>query len=203
MNSESFDTQIEQIRKLLSLLQGEIALLEESYQSALSVLRCDDLTGLLRREAFLSEFDLLTQKARTHGQKVGLLVIDIDHFKKINDQFGHSVGDRVIQRVSRKIQQFTRHQGIAGRWGGEEFVVALSGSESQIIAQAEHLRKEIAQPEFGFSPHDCPCTVSLGVRVENFGSGFHGRELFDEVFSKADAALYEAKESGRNQVRAA
>ena len=204
MQSEPFETQLEQIRQLLSLLQGEIALLEESYRSSLATLRADDLTGLLRREAFLIEFECLSRRAFERGQKVGVVVIDIDHFKSINDRYGHSAGDAVIRQVAGQIRNRAGHEGLAARWGGEEFVLALVGSESQILSQAEQLRTQIQNQQISFSSTlILRCTVSVGVKIESPRKGTHPDLCFEQVFSQADAALYEAKESGRNQVRAA
>src|SRR5271154_409981 len=126
---------LEEIRHLLSHLHGEVTALEESYSQLLQVLRrvegqanIDDLTGLLRRRAFFDQWNALLDECQRLNDENGVLMIDIDHFKRINDPHGHATGDEVIKGVAALLKQFESPNCIVGRMGGEEFAVAIKGS---------------------------------------------------------------------------
>ena len=123
---------LEEIRHLLSHLHGEVTALESSYTQVLSVLRkfekavdTDDLTGLLRRRAFFQTWETLLQECQRLNEACGVLMIDIDHFKHVNDTHGHPTGDEVIKRIASLLKQYESPSCIVSRLGGEEFAVAL------------------------------------------------------------------------------
>jgi diguanylate cyclase (GGDEF)-like protein len=174
--------QLETIRSLIDRLQSEIKDLEARVYT-------DDLTGLLRRNAFSDKASALLGSASSTRKNVGFLMIDLDHFKKINDTLGHSGGDEVLKKVSRFLKQFQLPNSIVGRFGGEEFVLAMQGSEREIDATAEMIRRGVEA---------MGCTVSIGV-AHTAQQGFDESDLL----KSADEALYAAKNSGRNQVKRA
>lgn len=213
-------THLEEICHLLSQLHGEVSDLEESYSQVLQVLRkiegaanIDDLTGLLRRRSFFQKWEALLDECQRLNEESGVLMIDIDHFKKINDTHGHATGDEVIRNVAQLLKQFESPSCIVGRIGGEEFAMVVKGSESEISGVAELIRKK-AEKLHG----DCDaqrCTLSIGVAFDDIASSLsqlevnnnspclRSRDHTTRLLSSADAALYEAKQKGRNQVRIA
>jgi diguanylate cyclase len=158
----------------------------------------DSLTGLKNRGYFDRSFQSACVKAFRFGQPLSVLVLDIDHFKRFNDTYGHLVGDDCLQMVSRCIRLYvTRPQDLAARYGGEEFVVLLPDTpEEGAMRVAEKIREEIASTEFRVADEVLHLTISIGVytvvpeRADDTG----------EIFKRADTALYEAKEQGRNRV---
>src|SRR5690606_6843405 len=123
-----------------------------------------------------------------------LALIDIDHFKRINDERGHGVGDEVLRRIAALIGARTPAQGLAGRYGGEEFAVILPDTPREAaLAWAEGLREAVAQRAFGDFAPGRPLTISLGV------AGDDGSDR-DALYAAADRHLYEAKRGGRNRV---
>lgn len=151
----------------------------------------DRLTSLHNRHHLDAEMPQMIETAARTGVPLSLVVVDIDHFKKINDRYGHSRGDEVLIAVAEILHSICRGQQLAVRYGGEEFVLALPGSTTiQAGLGAERLREKIEAA----NPGGLPVTASFGIATLTPG------ETFDKLFSRADAALYEAKRSGRNQV---
>lgn len=165
------------------------------YQEAIALALQDSLTGLGNRIALDKTLHQEFHLAERYDQNLSLLMIDIDHFKLINDTHGHSRGDQVLREVAARIQSVCRESDLSFRYGGEEFVVVLrntNASGASIIA--ERLRQEIAKLRFGKN-NEISTTVSIGV-----GSRGQGRENMEAVFEEADQALYEAKAKGRNRI---
>lgn len=158
----------------------------------------DGLTGLYNRRAFLDMFAPIVATTRRAGQQAALLVIDIDHFKRINDGFGHDVGDRVLTRFAHCLVAECRTNDIVARFGGEEFIVlAATTTPDTAIEVAARLTIAIAATDFSSS--DCPVariTASIGVHC------IEASENFATAFGHADAALYVAKRTGRNRAMA-
>ena len=154
--------------------------------------RTDALTDLLNRETFMKEMEDRRQNA-AHG---AMLMIDLDHFKSVNDTFGHQAGDEALILVSRAIRNAVRSRDIVGRLGGEEFGVFIPGEdESFVLDIAERIRREVARIEFRPEPgHLEPLTVSIGLAYEP------GNVSSKELIAIADGEMYTAKDSGRNRV---
>ncbi len=152
----------------------------------------DDLTGLLNRRYFMKA---LAQQRRD-SDRGGLLYIDIDHFKTINDTYGHDAGDVALRLIAKCIERSVRHGDVAARLGGEEFAVYVVGAgQGDIGAVAEKLRASIAR--IAFSPHKHSVhalTASIGA------AGRQPGETIAQLLKRADQALYIAKKAGRNQV---
>jgi diguanylate cyclase (GGDEF)-like protein len=197
------------IRQLLSHLHGEISALETSYSHVLEVLRklegdasVDDLSGLFRRRTFFQKWDELLLECQKMNENCGMLLIDIDHFKLINDTHGHQTGDEVIQRVAALMKQFESPRCFVGRYGGEEFAVAVKGSDAEILGLAEMIRRGVERL-YGAVPGtdgkvQWKCTISIGM-ASAAKEGYDSERLI----KASDEALYDAKKRGRNQVRAA
>ncbi|MBM7062650.1 GGDEF domain-containing protein [Pseudomonas sp. UL073] len=164
----------------------------------------DYLTGALARSALTQQTSDLLERRRQHpeGTPLALLMIDIDHFKAINDQHGHHTGDRVLRRFAQQLQQQLRHGELFGRLGGEEFVVVLPGvSAAEALHVAERLRLLIERLEFPLSlGGSLRITISIGIACLDAGSE---HPPLEQVLSRADGALYRAKAQGRNRVMAA
>jgi diguanylate cyclase (GGDEF)-like protein len=148
----------------------------------------DNLTGLYNRK-YLDDHMTLSLTRDHHGT---LLVIDIDHFKQINDTYGHQSGDNVLRQVARIIRENVRESDIAARWGGEEFAVYLPHVElNQGVQIAERIRKNV---ELKTNPK---VTISCGISY--WDRSKDGKVTVESVFAIADEVLYEAKKAGRNK----
>ena len=152
----------------------------------------DPLTGLLNRKALGARFEEIAQQASLGGGSVCLLACDLDHFKQINDVHGHDRGDSVLQEAAYVMRKHMRSFELVYRMGGEEFLIVLpDASLAQGLEIAERVRAAVESSR----PCGLPVTVSIGVAAAS-GDGV----VFDSIFQAADAALYEAKRSGRNRV---
>ena len=153
----------------------------------------DKLTGLLNRHAFIILVDKLMAAYRRAPRPISMLLVDLDHFKQVNDRHGHLVGDEVLAGVAAILRQGLRESDIAVRWGGEEFLLVLQGCNLAEAARiAENLRQAVAQARI--AGQDQGFSVSIGV------SEFDGVETTDQAVNRADGALYQAKHGGRNRV---
>jgi diguanylate cyclase (GGDEF)-like protein len=154
----------------------------------------DQLTGMLNRKALGVRTHELTQQSEVTGEPVGVIVADLDHFKRINDTHGHSTGDMVLKEVAYILRKQLRAFDLAYRLGGEEFLILVPGSDLEHTAElAERLREAIAADAVGGG---LAVTASLGVGASQQNERFD----YPAVFAVADAALYRAKRSGRNRV---
>ena len=156
----------------------------------------DALTGLPNRRCTFERLASMTDHAMRSGEPLSAIMFDIDHFKSVNDTYGHQTGDEVIVRVAELGRMQARRDDLVGRIGGEEFVWLIAGMDDATVRTlAERLRKEV---EAGMGGTDLPVTtISVGIAHYVMGDGG------DALLARADAALYEAKQGGRNQVRRA
>jgi diguanylate cyclase (GGDEF)-like protein len=159
----------------------------------------DPLTGVLNRRSLIERLDAACLRARARGLPIALLFIDLDHFKEINDSFGHAAGDACLKKIIGPIQSELRQSDVIGRYGGEEFVVILSSADIAAAHPiAERIRNRVADVRVeGFGP-DINLTCSIGVATSDT-LGVWGEHLI----AQADAAVYAAKRSGRNRVQVA
>ena len=163
----------------------------------------DFSTGLWNRGAILDIVSRELARAHREGQPVSLGLADIDHFKAINDGFGHAVGDAVLREVSRRLQQAIRSYDSIGRYGGEEFLIVLPGCDPGAVpAVAERLRACVGDDPFPVAEHHPPVTISLGVASLR-PDVTRGSADQDALIRAADEALYRAKQAGRNCVATA
>lgn len=169
------------------------------YQSRLEVLATTDkLTGLANRQAFDTLMQQALNETRRTGAPLCTLLIDIDHFKAVNDRHGHIAGDRLLRHVASVIRHSLRTSDIVSRWGGEEFLVVLKNvSAERAGLLAEKLRDAVEKAKLNLGREMAGVTVSVGTAMYRNG------DTADQLISRADAALYQAKDQGRNRVQAA
>ncbi|NLY58725.1 MAG: GGDEF domain-containing protein [Gammaproteobacteria bacterium] len=156
----------------------------------------DGLTGLLNRRHWESCLEREFARHNRYSNPASLVLFDIDHFKKLNDTYGHQAGDEVIRQVARITREMVRDTDYAGRYGGEEFVVLLADTPLQGGSQfAERLRMAIEQLQISHEQLSLQCSVSVGVACIRTDMANH-----QALIEAADKALYQAKSAGRNQV---
>lgn len=178
-------------------LREENGRLKRRVADLLHVSRMDSLTGLCNRGYLLQELSERAVLHRVRGLSLGMAVIDIDHFKKINDTYGHQAGDFALKVVANGLRDALRDKDIVGRYGGEEFVAILEDSNAADLAiVGERLRKKIENTPIEFEGKVIPVTISVGL-VEGQVVGAE-QEFGEMLFAAADAAMYRAKNSGRN-----
>lgn len=182
---------------LLFILLRQVRALAIARDEMAVMATTDSLTGILNRGAFTMMVEAyLDRVLNTKGEANGsLMIIDADHFKAINDHYGHDTGDEALRRIASSIKSVLRPADLVGRIGGEEFGVFLpDASTSHASHVAERLRKAVCELHFpGADEHKL--SVSVG------GVSFHGEGSYDRLFKVADRCLYTAKEHGRNQVK--
>jgi diguanylate cyclase (GGDEF)-like protein len=189
-------TEIEQIENLLTALLYPLrnALL---YRAAIHSAFFDSLTGIKNRTAFDNNFSRDVNYSHRKQSELSLIVLDIDLFKSINDDFGHIVGDNVLRQVAQNVERTIRSSDALYRYGGEEFAIVLNGTDKAgAILLAERIRQNVERLIIE-SLKDVKITISLGVAV------LQSDEVACQLFERADAALYQAKRMGRNRVVAA
>jgi diguanylate cyclase (GGDEF)-like protein len=165
--------------------------------------RIDTKTGLLNSSTWETEAEIEVSRAIRTKSPVAVALIDIDHFKVVNDTHGHLVGDKALRAVTDAIRGHLRNYDLAGRFGGEEFVVLLPhAGESDAISIAERLRTYVEAMAIPVGEGDCDVQVWLTISVGVAALNAHTRELSD-LMAAADAAMYIAKQSGRNRTQAA
>lgn len=164
--------------------------LEEQTKTLISMASTDELTGLMnRREINLRGPELINQ-AKRFENTISLLMIDIDHFKKINDSFGHVEGDRLLKELGLRLQTFGRQTDLIARFGGEEFIMLLPDTdEAGTKLFAIRLHELMSNIKF----NDTPVTISIGVTISD------GSQNLENLTKQADTALYRAKGDGRNR----
>lgn len=158
--------------------------------------RIDGLTDIYNRRHLDEQLEAATKTAARYQQSLAILMLDIDHFKQVNDRDGHPAGDRVLQEFARRIQASVRAGAIVGRWGGEEFlVIAPHTNVEHAMSLGERIRASIANEPIDIG-HGCiSITVSIGCAA--------GIGPSNELIKRADTALYRSKAEGRNRVTAA
>lgn len=159
----------------------------------------DPLTGAYNRRFLDENLQHKLEEAKRYDQPFSLIMYDLDHFKKINDTYGHQAGDYVLrevaQKVAEQVKSTIRGTDILARYGGEEFILILPRTNlEQASILAERIRKEIERTDFNHDNRFFPVTVSLGVT--EYASGKNKEELIGTV----DKALYQAKQNGRNRI---
>lgn len=193
-HNQKLEQQLDQSAVVMETLQRD---LEAFRKEALT----DGLTGLANRKAFDDEIKRLVNEAEDDGPGFSLLMIDIDHFKSFNDNFGHQVGDQVLRLVAKTLTDGVKGRDIAARYGGEEFVIILPDTNLNAgVVVGNALRKSMANKDVinrNSGEKLCRITMSVGVAEYNTGEGI------SSLIERADAALYTAKHNGRNQVAAA
>ena len=191
------DKEIEKLEQLICALHYPLrnALL---YQDAVLAAHKDPLTGIGNRAAMTTTLYRQLELAFRHNRSLGVIMMDIDHFKKINDKYGHSVGDFALQSLVECAEKSVRISDMMFRYGGEEFVIVLPETdEAGVLRLAKRIRRRVEKLETRIQGHTIPMTVSIGIATL--------QESDDEktFIARADEALYKAKRDGRNCIRKA
>ena len=159
----------------------------------------DFLTGLLNRAEILASLQREISRSEREGKPAGIILADLDHFKQVNDSLGHSAGDAVLKEVARRLKVDLRIYDVAGRFGGEEFLLVLPGCDLRVGSRrADEIRQLVCQDPVATPFGTVPVTVSMGVTV----TGCTANESAESLLQQADTALYRAKKDGRNRVAA-
>jgi|WetSurMetagenome_2_1015567.scaffolds.fasta_scaffold08944_6 diguanylate cyclase (GGDEF)-like protein len=169
--------------------------LNERFEEEEAASRTDSLTGLLNRRGFLEAGDGALVRARRSGKPLCVVISDIDHFKAVNDAYGHAAGDAALKQLAAALRSSVRAQDAVARWGGEEFILLLPDTGKAGAAKvAESLRAAVAELPINYEGKSVALTLSLGVAEHD------PTRNFEETIGDADAALYQAKDNGRNRV---
>lgn len=185
-----------EIRQMTDRLEQEIKqrtrTLTQAYAELEHLLGHDSLTGLLNRRKFEEILEYELGRCARYHSPLSIILIDLDNFKSVNDHFGHLIGDKVLQEFSSHIQKQVRDSDVVARWGGEEFLLVLPETgKTMAVYLAEKLRLGLEQTVFSG-----PGQIQASFGVAEYRPG----DDVDNLFKRADAALYDAKQRGRNQV---
>lgn len=192
--NENARERIDEMVGALSELEFEAKELRASLEKQHEQVLIDPLTGILNRSGYAESVNKEFVRWKRYETALSLAVIDLDLFKNINDSYGHSVGDKVLANVARQIESKIRECDILCRYGGEEFVLLLPETEMNAsLALLEKLRISLEACNFHFQDQPVPVTMSCGV------ASFRKGDSIEDVFDRADQAMYLAKRSGRNQ----
>ena len=200
---EEKEVQKEQLEREVDIrteeLQDALARLSEANTSLKKMNTIDAVTGIHNRQYFDENLEKEWRRAKRQGYEISMLLLDIDHFKRVNDTYGHLAGDECLAAIATKVNQlFNRPSDVVARYGGEEFVVVLPYiSGDNALRLAERLRKNIEKSTFSADGHDLQVTVSIGVATALPNDELRPRDLIDW----SDSVLYAAKLAGRNLVR--
>jgi diguanylate cyclase (GGDEF)-like protein len=160
----------------------------------------DGLTGLANRARFSQFLQCAFVHSQSQHQPLSLLFLDLDHFKSINDRYGHQAGDEVLMRLAKLLQSQVRKTELVARYGGEEMVIVMPGAEEKLaMSVAQRIQKALASEQFSFYGQTIPLTVSIGVAVNTPGSAAF--ESPEALVKAADESVYAAKAAGRNCVQ--
>jgi len=183
-----------QLRERVGSLEAETGTLHRNLQEAKARMLRDPLTGLPNRMALDEYLEQAFSQWQRYGHPLSLVVWDIDHFKRVNDSFGHKAGDKALRVVARELLAHVRKSDFMARFGGEEFVMLMPETDAeQALAVANKLRERVEQAPFRYNQQPLKITVSGGVTEYRSGDDS------ESAFVRADEALYEAKHNGRNQ----
>ena len=188
--SVSGQDEIGQVLSGLAAMQGKLKILISDLDQ---LARTDELTGAWNRRRFEETVETEMDRLRRYGQRLSLMILDVDHFKKINDLYGHSIGDRVLIYLSNTIRSSLRVSDSLTRWGGEEFIILCPNTTAETVSKlAERLRKEVSSIEFQKVGN-----ITLSFGVAECGA----EETWEQWLHRADEALYLAKSGGRDRVK--
>ena len=183
----------ERLNERLQSVQHESDELRRRLKEEHDLAMVDPLTGIANRLAYDERLELEVGRWKRYRSPLTLAICDIDRFKGVNDRFGHQAGDKALILIAKLIRRHIRETDFVARYGGEEFALLLPETRlSEGIAAAEHVRREVMDCGFHYQSEPVPITISCGV------SEFHDGDTAQEVFGRADAALYRAKAQGRN-----
>ncbi|MEH6565452.1 MAG: GGDEF domain-containing protein [Halopseudomonas sp.] len=190
----------------LSVVFGMFGYLSQFYVSSVtrahkrldSMATVDSLTGLFNRGHIIALSEKELARHHRHPTDLIFMLMDLDHFKQINDRYGHNAGDQVLSEVSQLLADSIGKQSYVGRWGGEEFIAVMPATDiDQSIASAERIRKGVESLAIDVDGERIKVTISIGI------TQYRAEELLSNAIARADQALYQSKGAGRNRVEVA
>lgn len=194
-HQQALMAQLNSMRAQLDELQKQTDFYRKKLARQTQASQTDPLTQLPNRQAYDELIKSLTQSVDAGSPNLALAIMDIDHFKSVNDRFGHAAGDKTLQIVGKKVKEALAPEDFIARWGGEEFVLVIPGTDrEQLFCKLEELRTRVTRLPFKFKQQRVTVTASFG------GACFCHGEKPEEVFERADQHLYKAKKAGRNCV---
>lgn len=191
---EAEELRISELNRRIGDLQIQTGRLQQSLKKSRHEASKDMLTGLGNRRALDQRIEQEYNRWKRYGKPLSLVMLDIDHFKKINDTYGHQAGDKALKTLASRLEENVRETDYVARYGGEEFAIIMPETlaEAAFIV-ADKLRETVASCEFHYRDTPVKITISCGI------AQFHHNDETDHVFKRADDALYAAKQGGRNQ----
>lgn len=198
--SRGLEAEVHERTQALSEALTESQRLRERFEELALV---DELTGLRNRRFFFSEGEVLVQRALRYRHPVSLIMLDLDHFKEINDTWGHGTGDNVLREISRLLESAMRRSDLLARFGGEEFVLLLAHTDCDGAKRfGERLCRRVARHPLRHQKSERHTTLTVGVSCHRHGHPEEPGALLDQLIREADDALYYGKAHGRNCVYA-
>ncbi len=194
---EAAEQRSAELESEVASLKAHTHALEQALEAQVGKLLRDQLTGVHSRRALDARIEEEVARHHRQSQSLAYTIWDIDHFKKINDNYGHPAGDHILRAVAQTLERYTRASDFVARLGGEEFVILLPDtSEQNAMTIADKLREIVAASQYAFDGNDIAVTISCGVAT--LGESTSAQQLYE----RADRALYRAKQSGRNRCEA-
>lgn len=191
---ERFNKQLRQLEKLARISDRYQKMMRDLNLALNEASNRDVLTGLGNRRLLMERLKEETERANRTGGKYALAMLDVDHFKQVNDTFGHETGDRVLIEIANTVQDGLREYDVCGRWGGEEFLIMMpETTSSDAVKIMDRVRSKIAAIRVRAEANEVAVTASTGI------AQYHTGESFSQAIHRADAALLEAKRGGRDR----
>ena len=184
--------EFEKTKRALEIREIEVkSILIQAHELA----NVDAMTFIPNRRKIIVELQEEVIRSNRYGTPLSISILDIDHFKKVNDTYGHTTGDETLRRVAARLRELIRHPDVIGRYGGEEFLIVLPNSEARAAAeQASRLCKDIRNTKIEANNNVLSVTVSVGIAQFRVG-----KENWEGFLNRADEALYQAKNNGRDR----
>ncbi len=196
LREEIIHGEMENLQQTLKRMKKEIDQVQEKRKALEKEVLIDQLTGIANRRALKRRLKEEIQRYHRYRQFFSVILFDIDHFKSVNDRFGHWAGDKCLKELIRRVKPMLRDTDFLARWGGEEFVIVFPGTDVEsALGVAERLRKAIENTRFVYQKQEIAVTVSVGVTEVKPGD-----QGLEAIFNRADKAMYQAKHNGRNMV---
>ena len=189
---QKLQAEFEKTKRALEIREIEVkSILIQAHELA----NVDAMTFIPNRRKIIVELQEEVIRSDRYGTPLSISILDIDHFKKVNDTYGHTTGDETLRRVAARLRELIRHPDVIGRYGGEEFLIVLPNSEARAAAeQASRLCKDIRNTKIEANNNVLSVTVSVGIAQFRVG-----KENWEGFLNRADEALYQAKNNGRDR----
>ena len=196
LRQERLNEEMDSLNQNLSKMKKEVDQVHEKRKALEKEVLIDSLTGVANRRALKERLKTEMYRFERYGQAFSLVVLDLDKFKSINDQYGHWAGDRCLKEIVKQLKPMLRETDLLGRWGGDEFVMVFSATcLDSAVGVADRLRKMIQNTRFVYHKQEISLTISVGVTEVMAGD-----QTMEAVFNRADKAMYKSKKAGGNAV---